>query len=277
MSTMPRKYSELPWYQLLTMVASLAPLRESTVSTRYQGKSLTPILEERTLRYTALHSSVAQRQFVFETTYKTWTKQMKLDPVVNELEESALLLWIGRSVWDAFSLLSWYHWGCYFLPVIDFILSFWRYVQVQLKKQHCPALVLPLVSMATFPTPAKQVTLALQFLFEAGPRPGPESLHVVGDSAGGNLVLQVLSNMLHPYEEVPQIRLDGCFRSLGLFSLWVSFTADTKSFHESNGIGFLDSGEREVMRDDAISVAERLEKYHANTELVVQESGIHDD
>jgi hypothetical protein len=33
----PRKYGELPWYQVLTMVASLAPLRESTVAIRYQA------------------------------------------------------------------------------------------------------------------------------------------------------------------------------------------------------------------------------------------------
>jgi hypothetical protein len=99
-------------------------------------------------------------------------------------------------------------------------------------------LVTPLVAlapMATFPTPAKQATLALQFLFDAGAR--PENPHVAGE---GNHVLPVLSNMLHPHEDLPQIRPTGRLRSLGLFSPWVLFTAETKFFHEFNGIDFLD-------------------------------------
>ncbi|KAJ6569050.1 hypothetical protein B0H19DRAFT_915795, partial [Mycena capillaripes] len=56
------------------------------------------ILGERTLRYAALHTSVAQQQFVFGTTlttYKRWIKQMKLDPFMDELGENAHLLVIG--------------------------------------------------------------------------------------------------------------------------------------------------------------------------------------
>jgi acetyl esterase/lipase len=103
----------------------------------------------------------------------------------------------------------------------------------------------------------------------------------------------------------------------------MSFTTDTKSFQEFNGIDFLDrrilgdygaellesysnddnafaepakarqdwfqgvsglvdhifitAGEREVMHDDIVSVAERLKKHHTKVELVVQEGGVHDD
>ncbi|KAJ7765648.1 Alpha/Beta hydrolase protein [Mycena metata] len=334
MSTTPRKYGELPWYHLLTMLASLAPLPLILVWTALvtshashnKGKSLRRILGERTLRYAARHTSVAQQQFVFGTTvttYKRWSKQMKLDPIVDELGEDAHLMWIGPKRTDRVLFLC--HGGCYFLPVTDFLLAFWQYVQLELKKQNVEIgialLSYSLAPMAKFPTPAKQATLALQFLLDAGVQPG--NLYLGGDSAGGNLLLQVVSNMLHPHTGVPQIRRTGGFRSLGLFSPWASFTTDTKSFQEFDGIDFLDrrilgaygsellegysegdrafaepakapqdwfegvgelvdhifitAGEREVMHDDIVNVAQGLKKHHTNVELVVQEGGVHDD
>ncbi|KAJ7883735.1 hypothetical protein B0H13DRAFT_1890264 [Mycena leptocephala] len=61
-----------------------------------KGKSLKRrILGEHTLRYAALHASVAQNQFVLGTTLTPHkTKQMKLGPVVDELGENAHLVWI---------------------------------------------------------------------------------------------------------------------------------------------------------------------------------------
>jgi hypothetical protein len=119
-----------------------------------KGKSLKRILGERTLGYAAVHTSVAQQQFVFGTTlktYKRWTKQMKLDPVVDELGENTHLMWIGpkrvdRVLFFCHGMVLRYSstqrltvsipGGCYFLPVTDFLLTFWRYVQVELKKQN---------------------------------------------------------------------------------------------------------------------------------------------
>ncbi|KAJ7156532.1 Alpha/Beta hydrolase protein [Mycena crocata] len=334
MSTTPRKYGELPWYQLLVMAASLAPLPIIPVWTALvtshashnKKKSLRRILGERTLCYAARHTSVAQQQFVFGTTlatYKKWTKQAQLDPVVDELGDNAHLMWIGPKRVDR--VLFFCHGGCYFLPITHFLLDFWLYVQLELKKQNVEIgialLSYSLAPMATFPTPAKQAMLGLQLLFDAGVR--PENLYVAGDSAGANLVLQVLSSMLHPHDNIPKIHPTGRFRSLGLFSAWVSFTADSRSFQDFNGIDFLDrrilggygaellkgydkadrafaepakapqnwfegvgglvdhifitAGEREVMRDDILSVAERLKKHHTNVEVVAQEGGVHDD
>ncbi|KAJ7919906.1 hypothetical protein B0H13DRAFT_2427578 [Mycena leptocephala] len=237
----PRKYGEPPWYQVLTMVASLAPLPIIL------GKYLKRILGERTIRYAALHSFVVQQQYVSGTTlttYKTWTKQMKLDPAIAPKR--------------AHHVLCFYHGGCYFLPVIDFILSFWRYVQVELKKRNVGIgkALLSYCGLASFIHPASE----------------PGYPFGIACTDGENPL--------------------GC----------LSPQTDTKSFHEFNGIDFLDrrilgacgaelldgysklvdhifvtAGEREVMRDDVISVAERLEKHRTNIELVVQEGGVYDD
>ncbi|KAJ7187137.1 Alpha/Beta hydrolase protein [Mycena filopes] len=335
MPTTPRKYGELPWYQLLTMAASLAPLVPILVWTALvtswhaphnKGKSLRRIIGERTINYAAGHTTVAQQQFAYGTTlttYKRWAKQKKLEHIVDELGDEAHLVWIGPKRLSR--VLFFCHGGCYFLPLPDFQLSFWRHVQLELKKQNVEMgialLSYSLAPMATFPTPAKQATLGLQFLLDAGVR--PENLFVAGDSAGANLVLQVVSAMLHPREGIPRLRPTSPFRSLALFSAWASFTTETKSFEESDGIDFMNrrilgaygaellegysktdlpfaepakapqdwfegvdglvdhifitAGEREVMHDDIISVTERLKKYHANVELVVQEGGVHDD
>ncbi|KAJ7883734.1 hypothetical protein B0H13DRAFT_2667108 [Mycena leptocephala] len=40
---------------------------------------------------------------------------------------------------------------------------------------------------------------------------------------------------------------------------------------------FVTAGEREVIRDDSICLAERLKMHHTNVELVVQEGGVHDN
>ncbi|KAJ7451377.1 hypothetical protein FB451DRAFT_1409882 [Mycena latifolia] len=208
---------------------------------------------------------------------------------MDELGDNAHVLWIGPKRVERVL----FFWDCYFLPVPHSILPFGD----------------------TFNDSG------LQFLCDAGAR--PENLDVAGDSAGGNLVLQILSNMLNPHEDVPQIRPTGHFQSPGLFSPWLSLTAGTKSFQQSNGIDFLDrrilraygvgllegyskadsafaelaktpqdwfegvgglvdhiifitAGEREVMHDDIISVAERLKTHHKNVELVGQEDGVYD-
>ncbi|KAK7042714.1 Abhydrolase-3 domain-containing protein [Favolaschia claudopus] len=327
---MPRKYGELPWYQLFTLVASLAPLPVillwTALVSSHTSKSLRRVLGERCLKYAAIHTSVAQQQFIFGTTiatYRKWTKQNGIPAVIDDVGEDAHVLWIGERRTDR--VLFFCHGGCYFLPVTDFLLSFWRYVQLELKKRDIEIgialLSYSLAPMAAFPTPAKQATLALQFILDSGVE--PRNLFMAGDSAGGNLVLQVISNMLHPHTGIPSLNPSQPIRSIGLFSPWMSFTTEANSFDQFDGIDFLDrrilgnygkellrgyseednafaepakapqewftgsaafvdhffvtAGEKEVMRDDIVRVAELLKECHGNVELVVQERGVHDD
>jgi acetyl esterase/lipase len=79
--------------------------------------------------------------------------------------------------------------------------------------------------------------LALEFLLAAGVK--PHNLQVVGDSAGGNLALQVLSHMLHPRAGVPEIHLPAPLRGVYLISPWTNLTGDSKSHEENEGRDFL--------------------------------------
>lgn len=85
-----------------------------------------------------------------------------------------------------------------------------------------------------FPTPLRQACLALEFLFAQ--KLLPQNLHIVADSAGANLALQLASQMLHPRVNVSKIRLPSPIGGMCLISPWVSLTTDSKSMAECDGI-----------------------------------------
>ncbi|KAJ7655814.1 Alpha/Beta hydrolase protein [Mycena polygramma] len=247
MPAVTRKYGELSWSQTLSLVATLIPLPLillwtmlfTTRASHNKERSLRRIIGDRTLRYCVTNLKVAQAQYAFGTTlsvYKKWTKDTKLPVTVDELEEDARLLWIGPKRIDR--VLYFCHGGCFFLPMTDFGLDLLRYVQVELEKQKIEigiaVLQYSLAPMAAFPTPLNQARLGLEFLFAAGVK--PHNLQIFGDSAGGNLILQLVSRMLHPVQNVPEIHPKSPIRGICLLSPWVGLTADTKSAAEYDGI-----------------------------------------
>ncbi|KAF8166296.1 Alpha/Beta hydrolase protein [Mycena galopus ATCC 62051] len=194
------------------------------------------------MRYCTANLSIPQLQYAFGTTmsvYEKWTKQVKLSPVVEEVGDDAQLLWIGPKRTDRVLLFC--HGGCFVLPSTDFTFDFWHHVQGELKKKNIEIGIAfvqySLAPFAKFPTPLRQASRAVEFLFAAGVR--PENLHIAGDSAGGNLALQIVSQMLHPHADVPAIRPPVPIRGVCLISPWVSLTADSKSMTEFDGIDFM--------------------------------------
>jgi acetyl esterase/lipase len=334
MSLHPRKYGQLNWAESLGMVAALIPLPAvllwSVATTAFASynreRGIKRITGDSALRYTISSLSVPQLQAVFGTTlatYEKWAKGAKLAATVDELGEDARLLWIGPKRLDRVVLVA--HGGGFLLPCPDFQMSFWRYVQLELEKQKIQVgiavLNYSLAPQASFPTPLKQAGLALDFLMAAGVK--PQNLQLAGDSAGGNLILQLLSQMLHPRQGVPEIRLSAPLRGIYLISPWTNLSADSKSHEENDGRDFLrhatlkdwgsqilaavpdedrpfaeavrapeewfkgvdtlvervliTAGGAEVLRDDIVTFAETFKKHHANSKLVVQQNGLHED
>ena len=68
---------------------------------------------------------------------------------------------------------------------------------------------LALAPHAHFPVPLRQANDAIAFLFASGL--APENLQIAGESAGGNLILQVLSHALHPLPSIPLSPLASSF------------------------------------------------------------------
>lgn len=75
---------------------------------------------------------------------------------------------------------------------------------------------------ASYPTQLIQASTLLKHLLETK---SPSQLTLMGDSAGGNLTIAVLSNILHPHPDarVPRIELSEPLKGLVVLSPWVSF------------------------------------------------------
>ena len=63
----------------------------------------------------------------------------------------------------------------------------------------------------------------MQYLVDNGVR--PSNIYLVGDSAGGNLILQVLAHALHPIPSVPRLKLSEPLAGAYLMSPWVALAS----------------------------------------------------
>jgi acetyl esterase/lipase len=94
-----------------------------------------------------------------------------------------------------------------------------------------------------FPTQLRQATAAVQHLLDKGM--SPSNITIAGDSAGGNLALQLASVLLHPHPSLPlpprpdprgadaspsPSEFQQPFGGLLLISPWVEFATNTPSY-----------------------------------------------
>lgn len=131
--------------------------------------------------------------------------------------------------------------GGYFAALPIFMLDFWRYVQLKLELEVGFAVLnYSLYPEATYPTQLHQACTALDHLISTGTH--PSNIHIIGDSAGGNLVLGLLSILLHPLpltdssESPPRIinsPLPAPLAGVYLMSPWVNFTNTAPSLVEN--------------------------------------------
>jgi acetyl esterase/lipase len=73
-----------------------------------------------------------------------------------------------------------------------------------------------------------------------GVRPG--NLVIGGDSAGGNLVAQLLGHLLHPHPAVREVKLVEPLAAAFLVSPWLSATNDWPSVRRNGGIDMISAG-----------------------------------
>ena len=93
-----------------------------------------------------------------------------------------------------------------------------------------------LVPDAMFPVQLKQAVLSIQHLLALGFE--PKNIQLVGDSAGGALVHQVLSHILHPVEGIPKLTLTSPLGGVYMMSPWTRLVAGKGSrLHLKDGKG----------------------------------------
>jgi acetyl esterase/lipase len=162
-------------------------------------------------------------------------------------------------------VLIYLHGGAFMNPAIPHMFSFCPRIHQDLLQRDGAkdfGVVALLYSLypAQFPTQLNELTLALVHLFASGLK--QENAILIGDSAGGNLIMQLLVHTLHPFEGVPLSPLRRFQRPsadavevtrLGgvcLLSPWLSVDTPTPSYTRNNefdvlpGSAFLDLGRK---------------------------------
>jgi acetyl esterase/lipase len=85
-----------------------------------------------------------------------------------------------------------------------------------------------LAPRGTIPVPLQQAVAAFNEIRAQGFEPA--DIIIGGDSAGGNLTMQLLGHMLHPHSAVPEIKLSQPLAGAFLVSPWLGSNTNSKSF-----------------------------------------------
>ncbi|KAG6852204.1 hypothetical protein C0991_002102 [Blastosporella zonata] len=161
--------------------------------------------------------------------YKAHMKSLNLPLAIDELGENSRLLWLGTRRTDR--VILYFHGGAYIIPPAACVPAFWTYALGELKSRGKETgfaiLQYSLLPTATFPTQLKQAVLAVQHLLSVGVK--PQNIQLTGDSAGGNLIFEIISHILHPVPDVPPLTLSAPFGGAYAMSPWIDLTNGTGS------------------------------------------------
>ncbi|KAF4586227.1 hypothetical protein EYR38_010501 [Pleurotus pulmonarius] len=239
-SIVPGKYGDIGSLDVVEIAFQIAKLPIILVSSLIfspfvwynKHKTWRRVLGDQAFRWAA-GLKVPQLQSLMGTTlatYRSTVAKLNLPAVEEDIGSNARLLWLGPKQTE--HVLLYLHGGAFLGPSTDAAFYFWRHVQEQLKARSnvdlgVVILAYTLIPEAAFPTPLRQSVAAINHLTSQGVK--PENIHLAGDSAGGNLIFQVLLHALYPIESVAPLKLSKPLRGAYTISPWVSLTADSES------------------------------------------------
>ncbi|THU98688.1 alpha/beta-hydrolase [Dendrothele bispora CBS 962.96] len=269
----------------------------------FKQKPLKRVIFDASVRYMSSGMSIRQMQSLGSggaATFRQWSKQMQLEPRAEDIGSDARLFWLGPKSAD--KVVLYIPGGGFMSPIADFMITFFNRVrQALMDKMHSKDVAIAILDYSlypqTFPTQLNQVTRAIEYLFSLGIKPA--NLQLVGDSAGANIILQLLSHTLHPVPEIPPspsvlTEQDNKFEvSLlywgsaylaevpGFLHHYVKANGTPKDWFEGidklvNRI-LITVGGSEVLRDDGVRLNAMLARVHPEVKMDVQAGGVHDD
>lgn len=189
-------------------------------------------------RFLSDRLTYGQMQLLFGSSvsaYTSWAKIQKLPAVIQDLDDQdAKLLWVGPKRTDR--IIFFCHGGAFLVSLQPHMLAFCRSIQVSLQERGIEAGVVALAygiaPSSEFPDQLRHAVKGIQSLIDTGVK--PENIHLIGDSAGGNLIIQLCSHILHPLPDVTPLSLSTPFASACLISPWVSLTGQNVASFTSN-------------------------------------------
>ncbi|KAF9562375.1 alpha/beta-hydrolase [Agrocybe pediades] len=218
-----------------------------------------------TIRYLNHHISIPEMQALLllsVPTYIKWAKKMKMKVTVEDLVEGTKIMWIGPKRND--KVVLWVHGGAYIAPLVEPALNLYMYLQAELAMGGCDVgiavLGYTIIPDAGFPTQTHQLTVAVQHLLATGLH--PSNLHIIGDSAGGNIILSFLSHLLHPLPSLRNISpsyikssipLVAPIRGIYLLSPWVTMRSTSNSYNSDAPNDLISKRNLDVFADIVLS------------------------
>ncbi|KAJ4150351.1 hypothetical protein LMH87_011103 [Akanthomyces muscarius] len=156
------------------------------------------------------------------------TLGVSFTPNIELLDESgASLLWLGNRQ-KATKIVYFLHGGGFFVPLAPGHLRWcWElYVKPSAAAGidvACAILEYTLSPKAKYPNHLKQASMGLQAILDTGV--SARDVIIGGDSAGGNLTMQLLMHILHPHPQVTSLTLDAQLPAVFLVSPYLTFRA----------------------------------------------------
>ncbi|TDZ35038.1 Esterase [Colletotrichum spinosum] len=203
--------------------------------------------------------SARQMQFISpstRTTYDKWvhTKTLKatkagdrsvLDRLSHDSENledgKSFLLWVGDRR-KAKKVVLFLHGGGYVLPLLDGHLDWcWRaYVTAGIESNVETAVAVleyTLCPNVKYPSQLMQAASGLSHLIKSGF--SPADVTIGGDSAGGNLTLQLLGHLIRPHPMARTVQLTEPLMGAFLVSPWLTDRVDDRSFAKNGSVDLL--------------------------------------
>lgn len=204
-------------------------------------------LNEREIQARSLSTTEAYQKWLASKVKHTKDQalQKRLTQEIQPLEETGgRLLWIGNRR-KATKFVLFFHGGGFVSGALPghFEWCWNAYVmagrEVGVEVAVC-FLHYTLLSEGRFPVPLQQASAALGELLDDGI--SPSDIIIGGDSAGGNLTVQVMSHLLHPVDDVRRIELQEPLNGIFLVSPWLSTNVHAGSFKENHGRDMISTG-----------------------------------
>ncbi|KAI9447591.1 alpha/beta-hydrolase [Lactarius indigo] len=185
--------------------------------------------------------------------YQKWARSVKQEVLTDELPEGAKLHWVGpRRDASHNKVFLYFHGGGYVLPAgpsyFPFLHSLQKALSADVGEIGVAALEYSLAPDSPVPTQLRQANAALTYLIQKGI--SPSNIVIGGDSAGGNLTLQLGSHLLHPLASIPAPpTLSQPLAGALLISPWVAYSIDAPSYVRNEGKDLLFSRSYKFMAD----------------------------
>ncbi|PHH72656.1 hypothetical protein CDD80_4396 [Ophiocordyceps camponoti-rufipedis] len=240
--------------KLIICILTLAPLKLPFYTAKYALFALRnklpvrPYLKCAIVRFWMGCLNARQLQCVqpgTQATYENWARKkqknkgkaimssadgQRMEPDVQPLDDDGAILWIGDRN-KASKVVLFFHGGGFCAPAIPghFEWCWNAYVQTGVEAGVEVAVAFLRYTLAPegkFPVQLRQQVAALKAVLDLGI--GPGDIIIGGDSAGGNLVTQLLGHILHPHPAVDAVELSGPLSAAFAVSPWL-FSCDPKS------------------------------------------------